>query len=348
MKNNKTLFPYYLAAAVVLVAGIVSCNKFLPTDRENISGEATFVQKVFEPTLGRNTVFSGAFSNPNNGTSYPVKFKMVNPRRYNGDPAPELTDVFPVTVWKSPYTGEEASIAEIEAKRSIEYHNIFEIKEHSGDFVMWAAGSSSFIRAQPDSGYVFDVELSNSGGRRYFRGLRLLPFRERPFEPSNYNPITGQSTSNGVYPSMMANIKGDSTNEYLNGGDVDVYIRKPEIENPQGNTLTFRFLDKHFKPMNPDKFALTDWANLLHGFNMKKTATEVTYTVAYPIPLVDIPTAFTTGDGRRATVKFSYTRLGYGGLRETAVLGLNFAIYEKGDWEIVFAFKNDNPKFIND
>jgi hypothetical protein len=62
------------------------------------------------------------------------------------------------------------------------------------------------IKAQPDSGYVFDVEMSNSGGRKYFQNMRLMPLRERPYEPSNLDPVTGQGTSISVNPSGINNV----------------------------------------------------------------------------------------------------------------------------------------------
>jgi hypothetical protein len=178
--------------------------------------------------------------------------------------------------------------------------------------------------------------------------MRLMPYRERPYEPSNLNAITGQSVANGIYPSVTSNIKGDSTNLSLSAADIDVYIRKANDGKPGGNTISFMFLDKYFQPINPNKFALTDWNNLLHGFNVQKTATKVTYDVAYPMPLVQLPTRFTTVDGRRCSVRFAWARIGFGGFQQEATLGLDFAIYEGGNWEIVFAFKKDNPKFTND
>lgn len=349
MKNNKLLFPCWLAIAGTVMAGVASCKKYVPEYRDALSAEAGFAQTAFEPVVGRTTMYSNVFSNPNNSSSYPIEFKMVNARRFNGEAAPELTDVFPVKVWKQAYTGLEKSLEEIEAKREVEYHNVFEVRKHSGDFVMWSSSSSNFIRCQADSGYVFDIEMSNSGGRRYFRGMRLMPFRERPYEPSNLNAITGQSVANGITPTYMVNIVGDSMRRILGNFEVDVFIREASPETVTGkNTLSFLFLDKYYKPINPNKFALTDWNNLLHGFNMRMSDTRVTYDVAYPMPLINLPTRYTTADGRRASVRFAYSRIGFGGMRETSVIGLDFSIFQEGNWEIVFAFKTDNPKFTDD
>ncbi|WP_276482901.1 DUF5007 domain-containing protein [Paraflavitalea pollutisoli] len=335
-------------ATGVLLSLLGACTRLLPEYREALSLEAGFSQTTFEPVVGRTTMFSNVFVNPNNSSTYPIDFTIVNARRFSGEAAPELSDIFPVKVWKQAYTGNETSVAEIEAKRVTEYHNLFEVRKHSGDFVLWSSATSNLLRCQADSGYIFDVEMSNGGGRRYFRNMRLMPFRERPYEPSNLNAITGQSVANGIYPSTMIGVVGDSTNQVLSAADVDVFIRKSEEGKPGGNTISFMFLDKYFRPIDPAKFADTDWNNLLHGFNMTKTATRVTYDVAFPVPAVPLATRFTTADGRRATTSFAWSRLGYGGLRQEAEIGLNFAIYEPGNWEIVFAFKKDNPKFSND
>lgn len=331
-----------LASALVLTA----CKKYLPEDRETIGIDSDFTQTLYQPVLGRTTLFSNNFYQ--GSTSFPADFKMVNPRRMNGDAAPELEDVFPVKVWKEAYTGTETSMAEIEKKRQTQYRKLFEIFPHSGQFTMWAEAASNFIRSQPDSGYLFDVELSNSGGRRYFRDLRLRPMKERPYEPSNLDPATGQSLSTGIFPSRIS-IKGQSRERYLSTGDVRVFIRKRTGDGTPANTLRFMFLDTLYNPIDPAKFSGTDWGNLVHGFNPKMTATDVTYEVAYPIPLAAIRTRYTTpGFPERAAVTFTYPRLGFGGFRDDGMIGLDFAIYEPGDWEIVFAFINDNPKFDND
>src|SRR5689334_6415226 len=148
---------FYILAMGILVTGAGACKKLVPEYREALSAEAGFSQTMFEPVTGRTTMYSNVFSNPNNSTSYPIDFAIVNPRRFSGEAAPELTDVFPVKVWKSAYTGEEISIADIEAKRTIEYHNVFEVRKHSGDFVLWASSTSTILRCQADSGYIFDI-----------------------------------------------------------------------------------------------------------------------------------------------------------------------------------------------
>jgi hypothetical protein len=150
-----------------------------------------------------------------------------------------------------------------------------------------------------------------------------------------------------------------------NTGLVYVYIRK--FTDPTGNPaaighrLRFKFLNKDSAAIEPFRFNATKWIDQVHGFTPDGTApgfdrtnTYVEYNVAYPIPLAKIPTKYTvngvanTTGGDRAHAEFSYTRTGFGNVRETGKILIDFAIFEKADWEIVFHFKTQNPKFEND
>lgn len=331
-----------VACSLFLAAILLSaCTKNLPDARLSISGDSKYTTTVFQPVLGRNTLFSGIFQDGN--SSKPLNFKIVNMRRFDGEPAPELTQLYPVTVWKRPYNGSEKSLKEIEEKRATENHPLFEVRAHSGDLFMWEAANSNMITAQPDSGYVFDVEMSNSGGRRYFQDLRLMPLRERPYEPSNLDPITGQGTSISVNPSgiNMVGIGGQPLNTV---NDVQVLFKRTG----NGNSLTFKFVDSLSNPIDPNNFSETDWENLVHGFNMEKDDTQVRYDIAYPLPLTSFPTKYTTSSGEQARIVFKFDRQAFGNVLQQCYLAFNFNIYQRGDWELTFWFKRDKPKFDND
>lgn len=340
MKKNINLVRIFLT---ILISGIVlsSCKKNLPEERLSIANDSQYIQYLYQPVLGRNTLFANNFQYGN--SSRPLDFKIVNMRSFTGEPAPELTNNYPVLVWKTAYDGTEKSLNEINAKRVVENHPLFEVRPHSGEFLMWAAANSNMIKAQPDSGYVFDVEMSNSGGRKYYQNFRLRPLRERPYEPSNLDPVTGQGTSVSVNPTSV-NITGERGQPLNTRDDVQVLFKKAG----NGNSITFKFVDTLSNPINPDKFATTDWANLVHGFNMVKDATKVKYDVAYPIPLSTYPTKYTTLSGDQARIVFRFNRQAFGNVLQQCYLAFNFNIYEKGDWEITFWFKRDKPKFDND
>jgi hypothetical protein len=345
----KTIFKYL--CMLISTSLLSSCyDKFLPDDIDALGEDARFLVDTYTPTLGRNTLMNNNFSAGN--ASQPISFKIVNMRKFNGDPAPELTETYPVTVWKQPYLGNEKSLKEIEDKRGIAYYPLFNVRQHNGNFEMWAETNSSFIRTAPDSAYLFDVEVSNNGGKKYFRKLRLVPRKERPFEPTIYNEITGNANRVFVNPTSVSNVKGARTSRVLGTGDIEVYFRKVVDDNGNdigsGNSLKFIFKDSANYNIDPNLFKLTDWENLVHGFNMEKTQEYVKYDVAYPIPLIDYRTAYTNQTGNRARARFSYDRLGFGNVREVANIFFDFAIYEKGDWEIIFRFAGESPKFENE
>lgn len=338
------IFKFNYIVLVTILISIWSCKKYLPDERDSISTDAIFSQTTYSPVLGRYTLMSDNFYP--GASTIPLTFKIVNPRLYNdGTQATIFNDTFPVNVWESLYSGTEASLDEIEAKRKIEYHSFFEIREHSGEFIMWPCAKSPYVLSQPDSGYVYDVEVSNSGGRLYYRNFRLMPYKERAFEPSNLNSLTGQATSAYINPSSVSNIIGITSGNPIGANAVSVFFHQI---NTTGHTLTFKFVDTLFAPINPQKFIDTDWGHLVHGFNRQMTDSSVTYDVAYPIPLSPLKTIYTNSDGTRANVSFSYHRQAFGNVRQDANINLSFSIYEEGDWEIVFWFRTDNPKFEDD
>lgn len=339
---------YILAILILTVVLAYSCGKYYPEDRDSIDPGAQFLITSYSPTLGRNTVYSGNFSP---GTSsQPLTFEVLNLKRYDGTAAPELTDsIYAIKVWKyeGGYTGLETSLAEIEAKRTVENHHIFEMRKNSGQVVIWSGMDVSKILTRPDSGYKFDVKVSNSGAARYYYNLRFIPRKTIPYEPSNYNSETGMTTGPAVpftTAGNLNNVTRTSDNVAMGENEIDVYVNKKG----NGNSLTFRFLDSAFRVIDPHLFNTTDWKNLVHGFNMNLTSSAVSYTVAYPVPLVQKATRYTNSSGTRANVNFSYFRKGRSGAGITASLAYSFAIYEAGDWEIAFQFKNTSPKFSDD
>ena len=141
------------------------------------------------------------------------------------------------------------------------------------------------------------------------------------------------------------NVYGDSTLTLMNTSTVDVWFNKKG----EGSSLTFKFLDRMLNPIPLSKFKDTDWKNLLHGFNPKFAAdsSEVRYEVEYPIPLV--PTISTKwNSGENATSVFAYSRKAFGGVVQNSSIQLNYSIFERGDWEIIFYFSDEAPLFTND
>lgn len=326
---------------MLCLIGFNSCDKFLPTDRDSLEKEARFTQTEYEPILGRYNWIRDNFSSAN--STIPIKFKLSNVRRFDGEEAIELTQKYPVKVWKRLYTGTEKSLEEIEAKREVEFRPLLELGESNGSVIFWPAGRSSFIKNQPDSGYFFDVEISNSGGRKFVKDMRLKPLKERAYEPNNINRVTGLISNPYVRPTSTINIFGDRTGSLIT--DIKIAILKDESNSRGGNTLTFRLIDSIGNSINPSKFNTTKWESLVHGFNMEKTSEYVRYKVAYPIPLVETPTVYTNSTGSRSHIVLSYNRLGIGQVIVSSAINFEFSIFEEGDWDIIFYFNNESPKF---
>jgi hypothetical protein len=357
----KKEFIFFLFAIAILS----SCKKIfnLPGEKDYLSSNINYSNKIFEPIIGRTTLMGGF--NGDNSTQ-PIKFEIINTRFGDGRPYTDLFQKKLTYVWIAPYNGLEKSLAEIEAKRKLEEHPLFEVRS-SGEFIMWASSTNELIKPRsadstnfPQDTRFFDLRISNTGGSTVIKDLQVRPYRERPYEPSDdfniysggpaphpktpYNPLS----RNYIRP-FLNGVIGASSDIALQSNDdkkdVVVYIRP--FTGGNGNSLRFKFLNKDSVAINPAFFNETAWEKIVHGFNMQKTPTYVQYDVAYPIPLVQVPTTYAP-DGTRDHAEFKYSRIGFGGVRVVASFGIDFAIYKKGDWEIVFHFIKENPKFENE
>lgn len=349
---------------VLLSLGIISCSEMydLPQDKDFISENLTYSTQILEPTMGRTTVFNPL--NSDNST-LPLNFEIVNPRFGDGTPALDFLEPAETYEWIQEYDGEETSMEEIERKRRLVKKPMFEV-DSGGRFIMHASAISERIAPRPTDSVLktqdirfFDLKLSNSGGIRYIKDFQLIPWRELDYEPTDLNPYTGEVAPDPLSPNdprkrayivpiLMYNMMGENTNIYLVNNDqkkdVVIYIR--QFEGNAGNKLRIKFLDKDEQPIHPAEFNETRWDEMFHGFNRKITAEYVEYDVLYPIPLTNNKTPY--GSGGWANLDIKYSRLGWGGTREIAGMTFNFKIFKKGNWEIVFHFRNDNPKFEND
>ncbi|NIG54177.1 DUF5007 domain-containing protein [Chitinophaga sp. Cy-1792] len=334
---------------VMMAAGMLGACVKLPADADFLSSGAGYTQTNFQPVIGRTTVMpeqGNIIFNSDNST-LPLTFKMLNVREVvTGDTTDLFNKTFDVQVWKHQYTGLETTREEIEAKRTIEQHHLFEVREHSGQLVFWAPINLSYlnaIRVQPDPGYKFDVEVSNGGGSKVIRNLELQPLRAQPYWPTNIDPVTGNAYG-ALYPQLVSNMKTTRENTYLFNSDVQmVFFKDPKSTE---HTLSFEFRDSSYNLIDPKKFNITRWDLVCHHFGDPVfTPENVTYQVAYPIPLAPIDTRYVTSGGQHATAKFGFNRISGGGFIEESYLGCDFNIYEPGAWKIIFWFYRGNPDF---
>ncbi|MDB5156690.1 MAG: hypothetical protein JWR50_1397 [Mucilaginibacter sp.] len=378
MQNTIKYRAFVLLTAVIAFSG---CRKIfnLPTEKSYLSTQASYTQSDYPVILGRTSVFNNVFNSDN--STFPINFTVTNPRFGDGRDASDMLQKHPTLVWTEEYTGLETSLAQINAKRKLENHAPLEIRGN-GD-IMWWNNVRSKVRGgtfdaatidtlvYPQQRRYFDVKLTSSGGARTIPNLTVTTSVDQPYTPNDdYNKYTGQPNTGNPnshqvvhnYPDLSG-IVGDGTDQPINGKDgnglVYVYIRKFSNDST-GHRLRFKFLDKDSVAISPNKFGDTKWLQQVHGFKADGTpGPDITneyaeYNVAYPIPLAKIPTKYTLGGvanlngGDVAHVEFSYSRVAAGGIRRTAIVALNFQIFEPGDWEIVFHFKTVNPKFEND
>lgn len=322
-----------------------SCTSLVPDDLDALGDDVMITTTEFSPYLGRKTTYENIV-NVSNTSTLPLDFKIMGPRTASGKAAPELLEKYPVKVWTENYTGEETSLEEIERKRKIEYHPMLDIQQKNGDIVFWNVGNSSYIQTLPSEGYLFDIEIANTGGRRYTRSLKLTPRKERDYEPSQYDDVTGLATNAYLRPLMLYNIFGERSNSPTT--DVRVYIFKDEEKTTPGNTLSISVLDSLGQTIDIQKFKDTDFQHLVHGFNHRFEDGKVTYDVAYPMPLINYPTRYTNVSGDRSRMLLRYNRIGAGGFLREAFIMFDFAIYREGHWEIQLRFNGETPNFDNE
>ena len=346
---------------------LVGCKKIfdLPEEKDFLSKNLNYGNKVLEPIIGRTTVMGDL--NADNST-YPLQFEITNARYGDGRKITDMLQVQKTWAWIAPYTGRETSLAEINAKRRLEDRPIFEVRS-SGQFILWESSTDELVKPRPadstdlvqDIRY-FDLKVKNTGGEMLIRDFKIRPWRERPYEPSNdLNPYTGAiardprdpnnpNKRDYITPSVLDNVVGDQSNKNLENNDsqkdVVVFIR--HFTGGTGNSLRFVFLDKDSNAINPVRFNETKWDYIVHGFNRQTTPTYVQYDVAYPIPLVKIRTTYAP-NGDQASSIFSYSRKGFNGIRTTANVGLDYSIFRKvtGRLYFIFAARTQNLRTNN-
>lgn len=344
LRKNKGIHIFTLSIQLFVFLFATSCvSDLLPEVQEAFDRESNYTQQVYRPVLGRTTLFSNNFESAN--SSLPLTFEITRVVKADGSAAPELTDVFPVKVWREPYLGTEESIEEIEAKREVEYRSLFEVKKHSGEFVMWANAMSAFVNCSPSKGYLFDVKVENKGGYKYFNNLELVPLRESDFEPAINDQETGLIIDKDYLTPTQARAITLESGQYIFADQIHVYLHENTENTDETKSLTFKFYNGDFTPISPRKFNLTKWNELLHGFNMEIGDDFVKYDVAYPMPLIQIPTKYTNTEGDMVKTRFEYDRITSRGTRQHSFFELEFAIYKEAHWDIVVIFSEGSPEF---
>ncbi|MET6998047.1 DUF5007 domain-containing protein [Chitinophaga defluvii] len=339
-------------AAMLLVSGWMSCTK-VPAEMDYLSEKANFNRDNFDPVMGRTMIYQGIFNSDQ--STRPLLFTLTNFRHAaDSSAAPELGTLVKVKEWKEAYTGKENSLQEIYDKQQEAEHPVLDIRKNSGEIIFWQFSDTNLIKPQPGAGYLFDIKVENNGNSRVFKNNTLNLFRPRAYSPSdNIDAVSGwqKYKSDGspvvINPTNTSGVTMD--NKLITDTSVAVYFHKKG----NGNSLSFKFYDKDSTVINPLMFNKTRWDSLYFynsrvqgdckiGFNLRVTETGVTYDVPYPYPAVG------AAQGERVKLVFNYNRLAFGNRRVTEGFTFEFAIFEPGDWEIIFKYRHQTPKFEND
>ena len=350
MKNKQNIcyrLNKYSLLGVMLFVGTSCVDKFLPEEKDAFDRDVTFTRTTFDPVMG-HTVFYTGICNVGNST-LPLTFEIVDMMHNDGTPAPELEEFYPVRVWQKPYLGTEKTIEEINAKRGIEYRRLFDVRKHSGEIIMWGEANSGILRCQPDSGYVFNMEITNSGGHKTVKKMRLMPKREMDYEPSIYDSETELAIAEYVSPEtsrMRYQSSGSSFHYSIEPEDIHIYFRENKDKQDGATSLTISFYDPSWNVIDPRCFNETNWKGLFQaGFLKGQVGPEVvTYDMAYPLPLFAEKTQYTDSKGEKASVKFAASWLSKSGYRQTGFFVFDFAIYKEAHWEMLIHFPKGMPQ----
>lgn len=339
----------YIAIALLSIVAGSSCYKdLLPKEQDYFSNNVNYGRDAYQVNLGRTNIFVGDF-NPDY-SSQPLTFAIQNPKHADSSAAPELLAMTDTWQWKKYYSGLETSVADIEAKRTKEQRPVLDIRPNSGDIIFWNMDS---VKIRPGI-YTFDILVKNGGGQKLFAKRTLDVRRPRPYDPFEFTDDTytrKSETDGGILHPDISGVQ-DELNSDMKRENIIVYVRKTGT---QSNTVTFKFFDQDSLPISLTKFNFMQWdslkyysktidANVPFAFNRRipKDSMTVTYDIPNPFPVL----ADVGNSDERAGITFSWTRVSFGH-RVNANISFRFAIYEPGNWDVLFKFKT-NPRFTND
>lgn len=344
MKRTKIYLLAWCGAAL-----LTGCYKdTLPVEKDYMSKDMNFKKETFVANLGRMNVFVDIFNA--DYSTQPMQFTLQSPR-IEGKPAPLLLEEVDTRQWKDYYTGTEKSIAEIDAKRITVRRPILDLNKQNGQLVVWPVDSNKVRYGK----YFFDVMVKNGAGERLFPGLMLDFRRPRPYEPYEFDDLTGirkADNAGGIIRPTVISGFVDAQGREIKAENVRLYFVKTGTAS---NKLTFKFVDKDSLPIPISTFNIQRWDSLYYyskmadrdvkfAFNRQipKDSMQVTYDIPNPFPVL----AESFAGDELAEYIFSFSKISYG-FRRTARIGMKFSIHEPGEWTVVFRYLI-NPKFSDD
>lgn len=158
----------YIAAMVSSMATFTSCEE-IPDGY--ISDKIIYVQNPFVVQKGIEITTAP----PNiNGTSYPLKFRLLEAEGPDGQMTTILTDPIPTKVWEKPYDFKtDKTMEAINEKITVINAPVMRISESGGQISFSAAST-----AVPSGEYKISVEMSNSAGTRVYKDVFVAAIQE--------------------------------------------------------------------------------------------------------------------------------------------------------------------------
>jgi hypothetical protein len=337
----------YILLIMMITAS--SCYKdLIPKEKDYFSNNVSYGRDAYQVNTGRTNIFMGDFNS--DYSSQPLTFTIQNPKHSDSTAAPELLQQVATWQWQKYYSGYETNIADIYQKRVKENRPILDIRPNSGDIIFWNVDTTI---VKPGI-YTFDILVKNGGGQKLFTKRTLDVRRPRPYDPYEYwddTYIQKSEADGGIIHPDISGVQDELNNDYKRE-NINIYVRRTDIKS---NTLTFKFFDKDSLPIPVSRFNTEQWDSLKYysktidvnvpfAFNrtIPSDSSSVTWDITSPFPVL----ADVGNSDEKADITFNWTRVSFG-TRRNASIHLRFAIYEPGNWDIIYKFKV-NPHFTND
>lgn len=207
-------------------------------------------ESVIKPPKG---VFSTAALPIIDGSTYPLKYEIIEIRDGNGQVTTELTDKHKITIWTSAYNPKtDVTMDLVNAKLKQSEEPSLLLNERSGQLAFTPA--SLYLK---NNDYVIDMKVSNIRGERIFKDFAKISFK--PFLPLEF-PTTSRfmvqlakvATPNSFANFVEQQIPNDSelSKQILNGTHPFIKISKISSEASPGVRVIMKIMDKNGKPLS--------------------------------------------------------------------------------------------------
>lgn len=309
-------------------------------------------ESVITPPKG---VFSTAALPIIDGSTYPLKYEIVEIRDGNGNVTSELTDKHKITIWTSAYNPKTDVTMELVNKKlkQSEEPSIL-LNERSGQLAFTPA---SFFLTNND--YVLDMKVSNVKGEHIFKDFAHISFK--PFVPLEF-PVNSRfmvQLAKTATPNTFVNFKeqqiapeSEFSKQVLNGTHPFLKISKTSNDGAPGVKVIMKIQDQNgkslAKKMNEYGFFPSGATNLSSFHDNSVETVETDDATIFNLPAPPFPQWGTyTGTSMYlmyyiippSAVDVDWAGIGqkqsdWGNYRGYVRFGIK--INEPGTWEIVY------------